>query len=151
MLLGVKLAVPTHGNICVLIDFGRACIAPYQDSGLLVSSEFASGGACHGYIPDTRGIDIVRFILSIEDELKVVKDVEGKKALQTFFKDVCATNNGVDLFKEVSKKPNLGYYLDELPRKVCKKSIPEDVLKMFYNTFRCESFPDDAEVYQIKV
>jgi hypothetical protein len=105
----------------------------------------------------------VRFILSIEDQLPVVESEQERKEIMSFFKQVCETETGntltlpakkagVDLFKEVAKKPaTIGYYLDELPRKICKKSKPEDVVKLFYNTFRVDSFPENAQVYEIDV
>jgi hypothetical protein len=113
---GVKLAVPTFGTICVLIDFGRACFAHHKESDLLVSSEFASGGSCNGYVPDTRNIDLVRFILSIEDQLKVITDDVKKKEISDFFKTVCTTDTGLDLFEKIAKREHLNHYLDNYPR-----------------------------------
>jgi hypothetical protein len=134
---GSVMAVPTYGYVFVIIDFGRAFVKPCGNDRVgMISSEFAEGGPCAVYVPDNPTIDIVRLIGSIDDKLpKLVP--EKREELRKFFDAACVTETGENILKALfdCNPKHLNYYLDILPRKICKKSNVFDILSVLGNKY----------------
>lgn len=79
-------AVPTFGNVYVIIDFGRSVVKLHGKADGYVSSTFTDRGHCRRMIPDNPSIDLVRFAMSIEDQvcrcrisLPILKGASGRQ------------------------------------------------------------------------
>lgn len=160
------LAVPTYGYVFVILDFGRCLLNPWgtnlfnipfiylgptflcntgRHKGLsLVSSEFHHGGACKYLTPDNSNIDIVRLLMSLEDALYVVQPSEDRDLLKSFFRNLCVTDDGIDLLRAIRtcSRSKFNYYLDDLPRQRCHHSNPEQVITQFFSLYKCREIPE---------
>jgi hypothetical protein len=150
---GTTLAVPTYGYVFVIIDFGRAFVKPCgKDTVGMISSEFAEGGPCRAYIPDNPTIDIVRLIGSIDDKVHKLEP-EKKDALRNFFNAACVSETGFDVLKALfdCEPKKLNYYLDTLPRQICKRANVFDLVSTLSIKYVTTQIPSHVIPFEIPV
>lgn len=145
---GTLLKVPTFGYVYVLIDFGRSFISldKTNPSTTLVSSEFKNGN-CTSFEPDNPCIDVVRLISSIESDVDdLISDKNERLELKQLFRIFIENDRNMDLLKEWNSKKNennLFYYIDKLPRIICKKFNSFQVIPYFYKYFKVNTIPNE--------
>lgn len=140
-------AVPTYGYVYVIIDFGRSFVwLKNREHGFVSSTFHGEHAPCKGLLPDSTSIDLVRLVISIEEETCRVSDSEQRKSLHDLWRYICQSHDkSVDILKEltVEEGPRFDDLLDEIPRKVCKNGDPYSLLPLFYQLYGQTKIPFD--------
>lgn len=156
---GEIMCVPTFGYVYVIIDFGRCCISPWKQKNnkngrSLISYEFSQGGQCSHLIPDNPRIDTVRLCSSLEEHTELMNDTEDPRIVEfrNLMKKICKTTDGTDLFSlwnDPKKRGRLDYYLDDLPRKICRGPEVFEIIREFLPKYQTKNLPKGVEPFKI--
>jgi hypothetical protein len=115
----VLIQVPTFGNICVIIDFGRSHINSTSNgiNRFFFNSEFTKDGQCEGLKKENLNVDISRLILSLYEYFHIVED-DDQCELINFMKGCCETVDKINLLNVLSESNfnhNISIF-EEIPR-----------------------------------
>ncbi|CAH6421436.1 Hypothetical protein UVM_LOCUS494 [uncultured virus] len=154
---GQLVAVPTFGSVYVVIDFGRVSLQPWGTDGPRVtSSAFDRNGSCRRLVPDNTNIDLVRFVLSLDEICDVVDSPSERRDLRALMRSWCTTDDGVDLIAALDdvddgSEDDRRFFrlLDTVPRTRCHAADPRQQLQRLAAFFPCSRLPDGVVPYPL--